>query len=349
MTTLLAHDLSPALARAAETVNARAADLDSGRADVQADLAALGVAGLFDLGLNTRDLRDMVRVIEEISRHSLAVGFSAWAHRMTVEYVHRAPEGLRAGLLGPLLRGERVGITAMAAGLKQVAGLGEVPILAEPDGRGYRVTGPIRWASNVFPGGLIVLPARESSGRTVVLAVGSDAQGVTVNPAPALMALGATGSTSVRLRDVAAAEDDVISTDLSAFVAGIRPTFLLLQTAFCVGVSGAALDSAGQVTGELSAQFDVDLHRLTVRKTQLREQLYEFSADVSRPAPAALLRLRLAGAELAGATTRLESILAGGAGYAVASAANRRFREAAFLPIQSPSEGQLRWELSQYE
>jgi hypothetical protein len=48
------------------------------------------------------------------------------------------------------------------------------------------------------------------------------------------------------------------------------------------------------------------------------------------------------------AATRLESTVVGGAGYAVGSPANRRFREAAFLPVQSPSEGQLRWELTQY-
>ncbi|SHW24248.1 membrane protein [Mycobacteroides abscessus subsp. abscessus] len=59
--------------------------------------------------------------------------------------------------------------------------------------------------------------------------------------------------------------------------------------------------------------------------------------------------MRLDAAGLAGAASRLEVTLSGGAGYAVGTAANRRFREAAFLPIQSPSEGQLRWELKQYE
>ena len=49
---------------------------------------------------------------------------------------------------------------------------------------------------------------------------------------------------------------------------------------------------------------------------------------------------------LAQRATRLELTLAGGRGYLAANAANRRFREAAFLPVQSPSEGHLRWELS---
>ena len=36
---------------------------------------------------------------------------------------------------------------------------------------------------------------------------------------------------------------------------------------------------------------------------------------------------------------------AGGKGYASGTAASRRYREAAFIPVQSPSEAQLRWEL----
>ncbi len=32
-------------------------------------------------------------------------------------------------------------------------------------------------------------------------------------------------------------------------------------------------------------------------------------------------------------------------GYAQDAPANRRMREAAFLPVQSPSQSQLRWEL----
>ena len=61
---------------------------------------------------------------------------------------------------------------------------------------------------------------------------------------------------------------------------------------------------------------------------------------------ASVVAIRLDAARLAGAATRLESKVMGGAGYASGSATARRLREAAFLPIQSPTEGQLQWELS---
>jgi len=62
-----------------------------------------------------------------------------------------------------------------------------------------------------------------------------------------------------------------------------------------------------------------------------------------------LVAFRLEGSDIAVAATRLEAMLCGGAGYVASSATTRRFRESAFLPIQSPSEGQLRWELEKYK
>jgi alkylation response protein AidB-like acyl-CoA dehydrogenase len=53
----------------------------------------------------------------------------------------------------------------------------------------------------------------------------------------------------------------------------------------------------------------------------------------------------LAAADVVSAAAALEIRTAGGKGYARRTDASRRFREAAFIPVQSPSEAQLRWEL----
>ncbi len=349
MTVTVAEDLAATLHGVSAAVEARAAALDAQSTDVRVDLVELGRAGLFDFGLDDR-LDDMAHVIEEVSTRSLAVGFSAWAHRMTLHYLHLAPPALREAQLPQLRAGTRPGVTAMAAGLKHVAGLGPVPITAEHDGAGgLRVSGPIRWASNVFHDALIVLPAGDSDGRTYVVAVDADADGVIVDPPPQLMALASTASTSLRLHDVKVAPERIVSTDLHRFVSRIRPTFLLLQTAFCIGVGRAAITGAGQRTGGLGEQFRDDLGELAARGDRLRASLYELAADPARAAIPDFIGLRLDAATLAVDATRLELALVGGAGYALGTAANRRFREAAFLPIQSPSEGQLRWELKQYE
>lgn len=349
MTAAVARDIDAALKRVGDEVAARASALDAHETDVRTDIAALGAEGLFDAGLAGADLAPMVRVIERVAASSLAVGFSAWAHRMTIEYVNLAPEETRAAHLPDLTTGRRPGVTAMAAGLKQVAGLGEVPLRAVTHRDGLRITGPIRWASNVFPDALIVLPACGVDGTSFVVAVDVNADGIRIERPPNLMALSATASTSLQLDNVHVPTGNVISTDLPSFVTRIRPAFLLLQSAFCAGICGAALRGARSARGVLAEQFANELDELTQRNHALRERLYAFAAAPSEPSIANLLRLRLDAAGLAGQASRLEVTLAGGAGYALGTSANRRFREAAFLPIQSPSEGQLRWELTQYE
>jgi alkylation response protein AidB-like acyl-CoA dehydrogenase len=338
-----------ALQEITATVAARAADLDECNTDVRVDLAALGEAGLLGLGLDA-GLSDMVRVIDEVSEYSLAVGFSTWAQRMAIQYLHESPAPLRALHLESLVAGERIGVTAMAAGLKQVAGLGPVPVTADRHGDALLLSGPIHWASNVFEHALIVLPVRCDSDSAVVV-VDVDADGVTVNDPPELMALGATASTSLRLDRVVVPAHRVVSTDLAGYVGGIRPRFLLLQTAFCTGVTRAALEAASAAHTGPTARFDDELSALGSRAGALRERLYRWADDVDGPHNVAirnLIALRLEAAEVAVQATRLELSLTGGAAYRRGSAANRRFREAAFLPIQSPSEGQLRWELAHY-
>lgn len=345
MTAPVAADIRAALGEVGPSIADRAPALDAGHADVRADLAALGRAGLFEPGFGD-DLTDMVYIIDAISTHSLAVGFSAWAQRMVLHYLHHAEAGDDEAFTA-VSRGQRVGVTAMAAALKHVAGLAALPVVATPHSGGMVLSGPIHWASNLFDGALIVVPARTADGDTLVAVIDADSEGVTIDPPPELMALGATASSSLRLDRVAVRR--VISTDVAGFVARIRPAFLLLQTAFCAGIARAALMGAAGTRGGLRAQFEAALTDLTDRAQEMRRNLYDLAARPGNAGVAELIRLRLNTAVLAVDATRLESAMAGGAGYAVSSAANRRLREAAFLPIQSPSEGQLRWELTRYE
>ncbi|MFG1932884.1 acyl-CoA dehydrogenase [Mycobacterium sp. NPDC048908] len=336
---------SAALASARESVAARATALDELRTDVREDLAMLGRAGLFDAALQESGTADLVQVIDTIAAESLAVGFSTWAHAMTLLYLQRASAGLREEYVDALRTGSRVGVTAMAPALKQLAGLGDMPVIADESGGMVRVTGSIPWASNLFDNAVIVLPARSISGGTYVVAVDAHTTGLTINPAPALMALGATASTSVNLHDVEVPRTHIISRDLGEFVKRFRPMLLLLQTAFALGVGRASLDAARQFTGPLTAPFADDLAALSRQMTKLGDLLYAVGGEPPHRPIKDIIQLRLDTGAAAVSATRLEFTLAGASGYRSGTATNRRFREAAFLPIQAPSEGQLRREL----
>lgn len=333
----------------AEFVRDRAAALDRGETDIRTDLARIGELGLLENGLGGECLDHMVAVIDDIAAESLTVGFSLWAQRMALEYIDRAPESLRARYHDDLAAGRLVGVTAMAAALKHLAGLGELPLTAERTPEGLTVSGPIHWASNVFPDSLVVFPARTTDGGRVVAVVRADTPGIRINESPELLALGATSSTSLAFDGVRIPASDILTDNLADFCGSIRPTFLLLQTSFCVGIARASLAEASSRLHGLGEQFAGEHDALSAQYESLRERLYRYAADPASASAADLIRLRLDGSVVAVAATRLEATLRGGAGYASASATNRRFREAAFLPIQSPSEGQLRWELSQYE
>lgn len=350
--TVTITDAIETLPAAREFVRDRASALDKAETDTRVAIAKMGELGLFAPGCHGRPLSEMVTVIEQVAAESLAAGFSAWAHRMALEYVSRGPEPVRRKYAAALESGELVGVTAMAAGMKYCAGLGDVPLVAEQVDGGIRVSGPIRWASNLYDGALIVFPARAADGGSHYIAaapVSSD--GVTVNSAPGLLALGGTASTSLEFTDVFVPEDSIISSEMCDFIADVRPSFLLLQTAFCIGSTGTSVAESAKHLGGLGEGFADEHELLAHEHDSARERLYRFADAVSTvgaqaPTARELIQLRLDGSRLAMTATRLEATLRGGAGYATSSSTNRRFREAAFLPVQSPSEGQLRWELA---
>ncbi|RPF29078.1 acyl-CoA dehydrogenase family protein [Georgenia muralis] len=328
----------------------RAGAIDRSDADPIDDLRVLAHRlDLFDPSATS--VATAVRVIESVARASLTVGFVAWAQRMAAEYLALAPASPRtATRLADVVAVRRRGVTAMAAGQRQAVGLEKAPVTATPDGAGgYRLSGTVAWASNVAADSVVVLAANLPGGGTRVLAV--DAADLTVRAAPDLLGLNATASGSLLIDDVAVPADAVVSTDLQAFAATVRPRFLLLQTAFCSGVTGAALDAAIPQLAGTGAVYAGDHEDLAARYDDLRDRLHGYAAD-STPGTVAvrdLIALRLESTTLATASTRLGLALDGGRGYATASATNRRFREASFLPVQSPSEAQLRWELARAE
>ncbi|MER7132063.1 hypothetical protein [Streptosporangium saharense] len=89
-----------------------------------------------------------------------------------------------------------------------------------------------------------------------------------------------------------------------------------------------------------------DVEALAVRLADVRGRARHAQRAPDQADPRAVTQLRFDAAELTLAATRLEATARGGLGYVTSSPTNRRLREAAFLPAQSPSEVQLRWELS---
>jgi len=339
------------LAEVRELAIRRADAVDRAEQDVRAGLRDLGARGLLDLGAPDRrdgGLLPMLRVVEAVARGCLSTAFALWAQRMAIEYLFRArTPDFATRLLAGLSTGQIIGSSAMAPALKELSGLGRVPVVATPATGGYLLSGTIPWASNLFPDAVVVLPARvDAPGRTderLIVAVRVGTPGLTVHKPPHLLALNGTASSSARLDGVYVPHAAVLADDMRAFCGALRPTFLLIQTAFCAGLAAESLSQAKNALTGVNVVFTDDVRAAESALVSVRDRMTRYAAGT--PDRSEITRLRLDAAAVVTTATRLESALAGGAGYVAHSPAARRLREAAFLPVQSPTEGHLRWDL----
>lgn len=349
--------LTDGLTEVVAAVAQRVRDVDTSRADPRATLGLLAERGLLDLGVaellhggdEAERVRAMGGVLDDLAYECLTSAFVTWAHRMTIDYLARGRRtpGNDAALAG-LRRAELIGVTAMATGMKALAGMEPLAVTGRvADGR-LLVSGRIPWASNLVPGAVIVLPVAVDDGRRLVVRITRDDPGVQIRPATGLLALDATASGMAQLEDVEVQADAVLSEDFPTFAATFRPTFLILQSALAIGVARRAATEAHERLGRpgldgLRGPVEDVLQRvdqLTARWRAL--PLVTGSAADLRE----LLSVRLDASVLVGDAARVESAIAGGAGYVASSPTSRRLRESTFFPVQSPSEAQLRAELA---
>lgn len=333
-------------------IRAHAGALDRGDHHSRRSFTALGAAGLLGVGAPANAdgrLPEMAEVVRLISGECMSTGFSLWAHRMAVEYLLTAATPFSAGAAEPLLAGTTLGVTAMASAFKEAAGCGSVDLTATPVDGGYRVSGPIRWASNLYPDSTMVTAVRTDAGERLIVALPLNTPGVAVGDHFELLAMGSTASSNLNLTDAYVPSAQVLSGDFGGFLQAVRPTFLILQAAMCLGLTRTAVEQAKDGLGGVNAVFSAQVDHVAEKLATAEARLADLAAAVggdSSPTKRELLSLRLAAAELSSASADLEIRTAGGKGYASRTSASRRYREAAFIPVQSPSEGQLRWELA---
>lgn len=324
--------------------------------DLSTVLKALVAEGSASHGLTGSELPIgyQAEIISQTAEQSLAGGFVLWSHRMTTEYVDRFGSAELKGLyLEDLKAGNRIGSTALATALLDNSGGQELPITFTTTAEGYRIEGHIPWASNLRPGTLVVYGARELEGEGRALfasLVGSE--GFNVSPAGELLGLNGTSSGSIRFENHEVASFQLLTQDCKSFFRAMRPRFLLLQSAFCLGLVRASLAAARQAASPSFipqiTEFEARLASIETRFQELGSLLAEFqdSGPDSGPQPFVALRLELA--LIAQEVTRVELATVGGRGYFVSHPTSRRVRESLFLSVQAPTEGALRWELQRF-
>jgi len=308
-----------------------------------------------DLKASHRRITKVGQAMASVAYEDMTSAFCSWCHRMTLEYLYQASarsddSSTISGTIEQMKKVSVLGSTALGAGTANFLIGTPLPVEAVENEHSLTLNGEIRWASNLT-GDFVMVTAASLCGsdEKVLVAIPGGSFGLNVNDHMRILGLQQTFSTSVKIEDLEVQQASVVTRDFGNFMETILPAFLILQSSFCKGLAARSLEeSENLITGQ-SIVFKDDYVDLVDEFNDLAGRLSDDQITTLGKDQyiRELLRIRLAFAQTAAAAANLELKLQGGKAYATASASSRRFREAAFLPIQAPTEVQLRWILSQ--
>ncbi|MGQ4274438.1 acyl-CoA dehydrogenase family protein [Terrihabitans sp. B22-R8] len=333
--------------------------IDLGAEPASSVLPRLAAAGLPGAGVPVGsggaggDIIDGIAAIAELAQHSLAAAFVLWGQRTYIQYLLESPNAaLRERLLPDLLSGRLAGASGLSNAMKFLGGLEPLQIsssgAADED---LVVNGKLPWVTNLRPEAFHVAAAIDhEDGRVLVVSLAHDDEGLTRSDDLALMGMRSSNTAAVSIDNVRIGADRILSAEAREWLPRSRPAFVGLQCGMSIGLARRALKEADTRAGsgrdvltEPLVELWRSLHDAQLRLISgLRSQAFVKDA---RP----LFEIRIALADIVAQAMQLELQAAGGRAYLSASGRDfaRRWREAAFIPIITPSIVQLRSALRQ--
>lgn len=341
-------------------LDAHAQALDEGAEDPASVLPRLAEAGVFRLGvpasqggLEGSDAGDAIEAVSQLAEHSVAAAFVAWGQRVFIEYLLHSPnQALARDWTGPLLRGELAGATALSNAMKFLSGIEALQISARQDGDDWVLDGRMPWVTNLRPDGFLVAAAVTApDGTPAVVALPQGIAGLTRSADLRLLGLQSSNTAALEVKGVRISPRWLIHADARQYLPQARQAFAGLQCGLSIGLARRALRqaaTAGQGQGARGILAE-PLAQLQTQVEYLSDQLIAGVREGRYVAePWLLFEVRIALAEAAQQAVQLELQASGGAAYLKPAGDGfaRRWREAAFLPIVTPSLVQLKTELA---
>lgn len=348
----LSVGLASWLARSAEGI-------DLGTVPAAEILPRLAEAGLTrisvpeDMGGTGGDIVAAVEAVAAVAHDSLASAFVLWGHRCYTEFLIRSDNAeLRAAQLPDLLAGRVAGASGLSNAMKALAGLEVMQIKARAEGDTLLVDGKLPWVTNLRREGFFVAAAadRAEGGPAVILSLSGDDPGLTRSDDLELMGMRSTDTAAITITGARIPRTRIIAEDAPVWLRGLRPAFVGLQCGMAIGLARRALTEAEACSGSGRAVLAGDFARLRADLAETVAALFAGLRDgrfVTHPAALFELRIRLA--EIVATSIGLELQAGGGRCYLREPGRDfaRRMREAAFIPVITPSIVQLRGVLAE--
>lgn len=336
--------------------------LDQGQGPADELLPRLGQAGLLRLGVPSAiggadgTIGDAIEAIAQVAEHSLTAAFVFWGQRTFIDYVVNSDSPApRERWLPALLTGELAGATGLSNAMKFLSQIEQLQIQAKPDTdpeqpASLRLNGGLPWVTNLQPRGFVVAAAVDmGAGQPpAVVAIESGRTGVQRTPDLGLVALRDSRTAALKLQDVVLPADQVLASQGPDYLRRIRPHFLGMQCGMSIGLARAALAASRAACGprtSLQAPLQALEHELNQATAALQAGVAS-GQYATQAAPLFELRIALAG--LVQTAVQLELQATGGRAYLQGQAPGfaRRWLEAAFVPVVTPSLTQLQAELA---
>ncbi|WP_042353943.1 acyl-CoA dehydrogenase family protein [Bacillus rubiinfantis] len=307
-------------------------------------LLSLGREGFFQTeGLTIQEILSReVQVVEEIAKTCMTTAFNLWCHLAALTYIRNSDNNyLKTEILPGLQSGELLGATGLSNPMKYYAGLETLHLKAEKADGGYYLSGVLPSVSNLGASHWFGVIAEINGHQRVMALVPGNAEGLKLKEKLEYLGVNGSATFSCAFNQVFISEKFIIAENADAFVAKIRPVFVLYQIPLGLGVTEASIKSIEKVCnkqGGCNKYLPIQPIELLAELQTLREAIFNLTSltDIQNKWRE-LIQIRLDIALLTSKAVHACMLHQGGAGYLQNSDPSRRLREAYFLINLTPT------------
>ncbi|MBO1927144.1 acyl-CoA/acyl-ACP dehydrogenase [Thiomicrorhabdus sp. 6S2-11] len=332
-------------------------------------LAELGKAGAYteiapSVSGTELDLFKTIQNMAQVSEECMSTGFMMWAHVVCCWYIENSDNPwLKENILPKMINGEAFGATSLSNPMKYFAGIEPLKLSAVETEDGYIINGSLPWVSNLAPdssehffGSVFhVVDEEGNTLRDVMAIIPCDLEGFTLKQQVEFVGMEGTGTYAMFFKDAFLPKKYLLADPVKPYLQKIKAGFVLLQTGMAAGViqgmindmhkSNLSLSAINQYLDNKPEELQEELDDALELIEQLAGQIYTPGDDFFRT----ILEARLLGAEITKRSADSVMQHAGAKGYIVDATAQRKWREAYFVILVTPSIKHLRKEIQRLE
>ena len=306
-------------------------------------------------------IQDTISTMTKIAQVCLSSAFTFWCHTACARYIQLSDNTqAQSELLPELASGALLGGTGLSNTFKSSCDIERFLLSAKRIEGGYEINGNLPWVSNLGENHVFVTGCPvEGDGRLIFFAVHCNQLGFQLKNSAHFTALEGTRTFACQFRNVVINDARILAQpdQSKAYLLRIQPGMILAQMGMGLGLIRDCvrlIESCSRTHQHINC-FETDqaddlcvtLDAAEAETTRLATVLDANPAMEALPAILTdVLRVRLAGGELALRAANAAMLHQGARGYLRNATAQRRLREAYFVAIVTPALKHLRREIA---